>query len=114
MRNPCLEAALRELEAAGVRDVEQAFGGKHPQVRWRVNGGELRIYSLPGSAGDWRSERNTRAAIRRLLREDGVSTAPEKPEPTPTPRKLDRVAELERRVSALENLIRTTKGDGHA
>jgi hypothetical protein len=38
MRNPCLEVALRELEAVGIRDVEQVRGGKHLQLRWQVNG----------------------------------------------------------------------------
>ena len=49
MRNPCLEIALRELEAVGIRDVEQVRGGKHWQLRWRVNEHELRVYSLPGT-----------------------------------------------------------------
>jgi hypothetical protein len=29
VRNDCLEAALRELAAAGIRDVAQSRGGKH-------------------------------------------------------------------------------------
>ena len=110
MRNPCLEAALRELEAAGVRGVEHANGGKHPQLRWRVNGGALRIYTMPATASDWRAPRNVRAEVRRLLREDGVNTAPEKPEPAPAPRKVDRVTELERRVTELENWCRRLSG----
>ena len=115
MRNPCLDAALRELDAAGIRDVEQAFGSKHPQLRWRVNGGALRIYSLPGTPSDWRSEHNTRAEIRRMLREDGVITVPERlPKPTPARRKLDRIAELERRVTALENWFQNAARGEHA
>ena len=35
MRNHCLETALRELEAVGIRDVEQVRGGKHWQLRWQ-------------------------------------------------------------------------------
>ena len=72
MKNPCLAVALRELEAAGVRGVEQAHGGKHLQLRWRVNGHDMRIYSMPCTPSDFRSPRNVRADIRRLLREDGV------------------------------------------
>ena len=114
MRNPCLDAALRELEAAGVRDVEQVRGGKHWQLRWQVNGHGLRICTLPGTPGDWRSVHNTRAEIRRMLREDGVLAAPKRPEPTPPPApKLDRIAELERRVAALEDLVRTISGGSH-
>ena len=72
MRNPCLQVALRELDAAGIRDVTQVRGGKHWQLHWRVNGHGLRIYSLPGSPSDWRAPHNTRADIRRMLREDGL------------------------------------------
>jgi hypothetical protein len=111
MRNPCLEAVLRELEAVGIRDVEQIHGGKHWQVRWRVNGHGLRVYSVPCSPSDWRSPYNARAQVRRLLREDGILTAPERPAsiatpPSPAP-KPDRIAELERRVQALEDLVCT-------
>ena len=42
--------------------------GKHLQLRRRANGNE-RMYSLPVTPSDIRSI-NTRAAIRRLLRED--------------------------------------------
>ena len=37
MRNPCLKAALKELDAAGIRQVEQVNGGKHLQLRWQTN-----------------------------------------------------------------------------
>ena len=111
MRNPCLEAVLRELEAVGIRDVEQIHGGKHWQLRWRVNGHGLRIYNVPCSPSDWRSPHNARAQVRRLLREDGILVAPERPASTPKPPssapKPDRIAELERRVQVLEDLVRT-------
>jgi hypothetical protein len=101
MKNPCLVAALSELEAAGVRDIVRAPGGKHVQLRWRVNGGTPRLYSLPSTPSDWRSPRNVRADVRRILRTDGILPAPP-PKPTPPQRKLDRLAELEQRVGALE------------
>ena len=114
MRNPCLEIALRELEAVGIRDVEQVRGGKHWQLRWRVSGHGLRVYSLPGTPSDWRSSHNVRAEIRRILREDGLLAAPERPEPAPSSAvpKIDRVAELERRVAALEELVHTIQTGG--
>ena len=34
MRNECLDAALDELSAAGIRDIAHARGGQHYQVRW--------------------------------------------------------------------------------
>jgi hypothetical protein len=78
MKNPCLEAALSELAAAGIRDVERACGGKHLQLRWRVNGHAPTMYSLPVTPSDVRSSRNTRSDVRRLLREDGLLIAVEK------------------------------------
>ena len=39
MKNPCVDAALAELEANGIRDVTIACGSKHPQLRFHVNGG---------------------------------------------------------------------------
>lgn len=117
MRNPCLEAALKELDAVGIRQVEQVRGAKHLQLRWQVNGHGLRIYSVPGTPSDWRSPLNTRAEIRRLLREDGVLTAPDRPEPPAAPPapKIDRLSKLERRVQALEDLVRTIQeGEHHA
>lgn len=99
MKNECLEIALRELKAAGVRDVEQAHGGKHLQLRWRVNGREVRFYTLPCTPSDIRSPHNVRADIRRLLREDGVLTMAPKP---PVFKQPDRFTLLERRVAALE------------
>jgi hypothetical protein len=107
MRSPCLEIALRELDAAGIRDIEQVRGGKHWQLRWHVNGHGLRIYTVPGSPGDWRSAHNVRADARRMLREDGLLVVSERPEPPSRPApKPDRLAELERRVAALEEIIR--------
>ena len=44
MRNPCLDAALEEFEAAGVRDVQQVRGGKHLQLRWQVSGQAARVF----------------------------------------------------------------------
>lgn len=116
MRNPCVEIALRELEAAGVRDFEVARGAKHPQLRFRINGGPLHVFAVSGTPSDWRSAENTRHELRRLWRELGVIAAPERPElpPRPTP-KPDRLSVLEQRVAALEEFVRTiqTRGGCH-
>src|SRR5262245_16040047 len=117
MRNECLAVALRELAAVGLRDVEQVHGGKHLQLRWQVNGHGLRVYNIPVTASDWRAVHNTRAGIRRMLREDGVLHAPERQEPAPPPTpKPDRLTALEQRVAALEEFVRTiqTMGGHHA
>jgi len=109
--NECIDAALAALEEAGVRDVVVVPGGKHPQLQWRVNGRELRAYSLPGTSSDRRAPRNVRADVRRILRQDGLIEVPT-PKPKPPPRKLDRVAELEKRIAAIERHLFGTEHAG--
>jgi hypothetical protein len=103
MKNPCLEAALGELAKVGIRDVTRSYGGKHLQIRWRSANGAARVYSLPLTPSDFRSASNTRADIRRILREDGLLITAERKPPTPKP--PDRITLLERRVAALEQLF---------
>lgn len=103
MKNDCLDAALAELAVHGIRDVEVARGAKHPQIRFRVNGGPtLHVFALPGTASDWRSPKNTRRDLKKLLREAGVNIERERPKP-PT-RAPSRIELLEQRVAALEAL----------
>jgi hypothetical protein len=101
-KNPCLDAALRELAAAGIHDVVQAYGGKHLQVRWQVNGHPQRMFSLPLTPSDFRSAANTRSQIRNILKEDGISFEQHKAAPAPAPKLHHRVASLEGRVNVLE------------
>jgi hypothetical protein len=103
-QNPSINAALYELERAGIRDVEIARGTKHPQLRFRINGGDLRVFAVPGTASDWRSPENTARDMRRLLREVGVITTPDQ-KPAPPPRQPSRVELLEQRVAALERAV---------
>jgi hypothetical protein len=102
--NPCLNAALEELERVGIRDIEIARGSKHPQLRFRVNGCEMRAFTVAGSPSDWRSPENTRRDLRRLLREIGVIAAPD-PRPAAPPRTPSRVELLEKRIAALERAV---------
>jgi hypothetical protein len=71
MRNPCIEAAVAELGAVGIRDYVVARGGKHWQLRWTFNG-QPRMLTVPCTASDWRSPHNTRSDLRKLLRLDGL------------------------------------------
>jgi hypothetical protein len=104
MKNPCLNAALAELEAAGVRDVEIVRGSKHPQIRFRVNGGPgLQVFACPGTSSDYRAPANTRRDIRALLRRCGINTDRERLAKPPL--KPDRLTLLERRVAALEERL---------
>jgi hypothetical protein len=104
MRNECLIAALDELAKVGIRDVVQAHGSKHLQLRWRTNGHGERFYAVPGSASDHRSHLNVRADIRRMLRADGlIAEQPSKPSPPVVKAKTpDRISLIEMRLRAVE------------
>jgi hypothetical protein len=103
MKTLDLDVALHELDQVGIRDVIQSRGAKHFQIRWRVNGHPERFYTIPVSASDHRSHHNTRAGIRRLLKEDGlIAEQPTKPVPAKSPSRIDL---LEQRIRALELAI---------
>jgi hypothetical protein len=107
VNNPCLDAAPAELETHGVRDVVVARGSKHPQIRFRINGDPaVQVFSVPGTPEDWRSPANTRADLKKFLRECGV---PDPERPRKPPLKLDRLSLLERRVAALEQQLKNMK-----
>ena len=103
MKNPCLEVALNELAKVGIRDVTHSFGGKHQQIRFKVNGAAERSYTLPSTPSDFRSAANTRSDIRRILREGGVLMPVERK--PPTPKQPDRVTIIERRLAIVEQQL---------
>jgi hypothetical protein len=100
MRNACLDAALAELDAVGIRDYQLARGGKHLQLRWTV-AGVLRMLAIPNTASDWRSPANTRSDLRKLLRQDGLlETNGASPKPAPDPEQWRKqLEELIRRLN---------------
>jgi hypothetical protein len=100
MKNECIAAAIAELSDHAVRDVEIIRGGKHYQIRFRVNGGPQRVITAPCTPSDWRDPENTRRDVRKILRADGVIDI--KPDPAPPPRQPSRVELLEKRIAALE------------
>jgi len=108
-RNPCLDAALRELAAAGIRDVIQSHGSKHLQLRWSVNGHAERMYSMAITPSDVNAPHNVRATIRRMLREDGIMVDQPKSTAVPAPKPSHRLAALEGRVANLERENRELK-----
>ena len=109
MKNPCLEAALSELAKVGIRDVERSYGSKHLQIRFRANGTE-RMYSMPSTPSYVRARINTRAGIRRMLREDVLLiTAERKPPAANKP--PDRFALLAQRVDKLERQVLALERD---
>jgi hypothetical protein len=96
-----LDAAREALREAGVHDHTVARGGKHLQVQWFCNG-RPRFYVLPATASDVRAVANTRAGVRRILREDGLLLEVVEEKPKPRPLSLEqRVARLEQRLGAL-------------
>ena len=114
MRNPCLDAALAELDAVGIRDYQLARGAKHLQVRWTV-AGVLRMMTIPGSPSDWRSPQNTRRDMRRLLREDGlIEIKPAHAAPDPDPdlwrQQLENLIQQLNRVNVPER-VRAERGE---
>ena len=104
MRNSCLDAAVAELDQAGIRNYQVARGGKHLQIRWSVNGGTLRMLTLPLTPSDWRSPQNTRSDLRRLLRQDGfLEQNGGRPVPKPDPDLWQRqIQELIRQLNRLQ------------
>jgi len=105
VRNPCLDAAKAELEAVGIRSYELAHGSKHLQLRWSVNGHPLRVLTVPGTPGDWRTPRNVRRDARRLLRLDGLLDPPHfngarpRVRPAPWRREIESLVRSLRRVN---------------
>jgi hypothetical protein len=77
------------------------------QVRWNGSNGATRLYNVPCTPSDYRTVANTRADVRRLLREDGmlVDRAP------PPPRPLDRMSRLEQRAAAVELELAAMRND---
>lgn len=60
----------RELDAVGVAYTIE-HGGRHAKVRFTV-AGLAHLYVCSGNANAMRSKRNSRAGIRRMLRQLGV------------------------------------------
>jgi hypothetical protein len=108
MRNLCLDAALDELASAGIHDPVIARGAKHPQLRWTTPRGKLRVFALPGTPSDWRSAKNTRRDLRKILRDDGMLATPE-PRSAPV-RQLSRIELLERRLAEVERRLGIPNG----
>ena len=115
MRNACLDAALAELDAVGIRDYQLARGGKHLQLRWTVAGRTLRMLTIPLTPSDWRSPQNTRSDLRRLLREDGLleingARCADKPEPDLWRQQLEDLIRQLNRVPVPEQ-VRAERGE---
>lgn len=68
-RNPSLLAVTGPLKDAGVPYT--IIHGKHLKVQWLASG-ERRCVIASRTASDYRADRNNRALVLRILRQDGV------------------------------------------
>lgn len=102
-RNPDLDAAMRELELAGIRNVERVNGGKYIQLRWKVGDRDMRIYSVSSTPSDTNARWRVRSEVRNLLRLDGAIVDRE-PRAAPM-RQLSKLEMLTQRVAALEQRL---------
>lgn len=82
-----VEVILRELRAYGLKgQVENR--SKHIEVYWQYPDGRSRSHICPASGSDCRGWLNSRARVRRWLREDGIQP------PAPEKRVLERALNL--------------------
>ena len=75
--NECLDTALSELAAVGIKP-EVFYGGKHIRLHWR-HSGELRSHTVPVTPSDWRTPANNRSQIRGTLKRDGLIGGDDEP-----------------------------------
>lgn len=73
LSNECIEVAIEELRSVGITPLVR-HGGKHAAITWEVRGTE-RVCHAPITPSDFRSERNMRSQVRRMLRDDGLISA---------------------------------------
>jgi hypothetical protein len=70
-RNECLEVIRQVLANNGIAFEVKSTTKGHPMVSWQSNGHRRTAFTSK-TPSDWRSLLNTRAKIRRLLRQDGA------------------------------------------
>lgn len=69
--NPILNHAIFQLAEVGIRKPKVWKGGKHYRISWEHHG-EYRTLTVPLSPGDYRSQKNNAAQLKRILRADGL------------------------------------------
>jgi hypothetical protein len=100
MKNEIIEAIVGELGAVGITP-DIIHGGKHLKVRWLD-----RTYTAPKTPSDHRAGLNARAAVRRMIQEDGLTAINKKATPDDGNRDLiKRIERLQHTVDALSELM---------
>lgn len=78
---------LKELKALGVQDARLVIRSGHPRLLGSANG-KQRFYVVPSTEGDWRSELNARAGMKRVfeIARKRVTPRPDVTSPSPARR----------------------------
>lgn len=83
---------LKELKAHGHPEAHLEQGGRHPRLVVTIDG-KPRFYVVPSTPGDWRSEANARAGMKRAF---GIRPQPARQKPEPAARPSARRPKLRR------------------
>jgi hypothetical protein len=71
-RNPCVEAVIAELRAAGLSFTVSDGARRHRKIRWLNAAGQTRTVVTSNSTSCQNAPWSARAAVRRILRDDGL------------------------------------------
>jgi biotin operon repressor len=109
-RNEALDFVTSELSSRGIRFDTATSGSNHIEIRWQVSPDkEVRSFFAPNTPSDHRGRLNARAAVRRLLKADGVNLEP------PASRKpaalLHRALELPKHVDPVPDQLKALRGE---
>jgi hypothetical protein len=109
-RNEALDFVTAELSCRGVRFDTETSGGNHIEIRWQVSPvKEVRSYFVPNTPGDHRGRLNARAAVRRLLKADGVQLEPA--EQRKPHHLLSRALDLPKHVEPIPDQLKAIRGE---
>jgi hypothetical protein len=72
LRNECVRAAVKELEHVGIKPVIETTNGNHVKVGWITKDGKSGLVICANTPSDRRAPDNTRATVRRQLRDQGA------------------------------------------
>lgn len=101
------EAALTELAKFGVKG-EVYDRGKHLSVEWNYGDGRYRQVFTARTGSDWRGPLNTRARVRRMLREDAIQL------PSPSVVIFEKALNLPKPTDFAAEKLRRLEGDVEA
>lgn len=113
-RNEDVEMLMEELERHGLRG-ELGERGKHLEIAWNAPAGR-RFIIIAKTPSDWRGSMNSRSALRKLLRADGLQPKPiselsfQKAMSLPKQATITKELLLQKDVDALTDLVFEIQG----